>query len=369
MNDMAGISLNGNIIPHELVHNTYLRLKTQYEKGLRDKWLDRTEPVKHIFQDLTIAAFLIELWRNMYGAKPASESSSETASLAQFPGFVDLTCGNGVVVYVLLMEGYSGWGFDARRRDTWSYFPASVQERLVEKILIPKPFVDVLDSQEVGMEIFTGDFPAGTFVISNHADELTVWTPLLAALAYPNSPLPFLAIPCCSHSLSGSDYRYPTPKDANNPDAGQDGYQEQNQQPASGDLRAMRAAKQREKTNEGRMFSQYGALVAKTTYIAEQVGYKVENTILNIQSPRNVAIVGGRQLVAKEWKSKSQHGNSAPASVDQQADSLRGAELVSKIRDLVHHECSKDGGIELAARKWLQRAISLHRGDIGELPH
>ncbi|KAJ5708563.1 DUF1613-domain-containing protein [Penicillium malachiteum] len=363
MDNMSG--LNGNIIPHEVVRNTYSRLKNQYEKGLCDKWLDRTEPVNHIFQDLTIAAFLIELWRDTYGAKPTSESSSETTNLTQFPGFVDIACGNGVVVYVLLMEGYSGWGFDAHRRDTWRYFPASVQERLEEKILIPKPFMDVVGSQEIGMEISTADFPPGTFVISNHADELTVWTPLLAALASPNSPLPFLVIPCCSHSLSGSARRYLTPKDANNPGAGQDDHQ----QPASGDLRALRAAKQKEKTVEGRMFSQYGALVTKTTSIAEQVGYQVENTILNIQSPRNAAIVGGRQLVAKEWNSRSQHGNSAPASVDHQANSLRGAELVRKISNLVSHECSKDGGIELAARKWLQRAMSLHRGHIGESPH
>ncbi|KAJ5719984.1 tRNA (uracil-O(2)-)-methyltransferase [Penicillium malachiteum] len=286
MDDMAG--LNDNIIPHEAIHNTYLRLKKQYEKGLCDKWLDRTESVNHIFQDLTIAAFLIELWSDMYGARPRSESSSETANLAQFPGFVDIACGNGVVVYVLLMEGYSGWGFDARRRDTWSYFPAPVQERLKEKMLVPKPFIDIVGSQEIGMEISTADFAPGTFVISNHADELTVWTPLLAALASPNSPLPFLVVPCCSHSLSGSTYRYPTPKDSNNPGASQDDHQ----QSASGDLRALRAAKQKEKTAEGRMFSQYGALVTKTTYIAEQVGYQVENTILNILSPRNAAIVG-----------------------------------------------------------------------------
>ncbi|KAJ5731566.1 DUF1613-domain-containing protein [Penicillium malachiteum] len=363
MNDMAGISLNGNTIPHEVVHNTYLRLKSQYEKGLCDQWLDRTEPVKHIFQDLKIAAFLIELWREIYGARPASESISDTVSLTRFPGFVDIACGNGVVVYVLLMEGYSGWGFDARRRDTWTYFPASVQERLEEKILIPKPFMDVVDSQEIGMEISTGDFPPGTFVISNHADELTVWTPLLAALAYPNSPLPFLAIPCCSHSLSGSAYRYPTPKDANNPDASQDDHQEQNSQPASGDLRAMRAAKQREKTVEGKMFSQYGALVAKTTYIAEQVGYQVENTILNISTPRNVAIVGG----VGNWSQRN--GNQVLDTETRPPHHLRGAELVRKIRDLVHHECLKDGGIEFAALEWLQRAVSVHRGDIGKLPH
>merc|ERR1711964_620516 len=42
-------------------------------------------------------------------------------------------------------------------------------------------------------------FTAGSFLIGNHADELTPWIPLLAART-PGSA--FLNIPCCSHTLT-----------------------------------------------------------------------------------------------------------------------------------------------------------------------
>ena len=370
--DMIEVAFHDNVIPQQEVRKTYARLKDQYADDLRERWLDKTEPANHVFQDLTIAAFLIELWRHMYGVVPASETTPETQSLTQFSGFVDIACGNGVVVYVLLMEGYSGWGLDARRRETWGIFPESVQQLLLEKMFIPKPFLDAIDTEKTGMAVHTGDFPSGTFVISNHADELTVWTPLMAALACPASPLPFLAIPCCSHSLSGSSYRYPPPEvklkgqRANEgPGNRHAGAQDQNTQPASGDLRALRAAKQKEKTADGMMFSMYGSLTAKTMQIAEQVGYHVKKTTLEIPSTRNMAIVGARQPIAQ---GRLQQGNPNPASVENEASNNNIAELLATIEGIVHRECTRDGGIEIAAQAWVQRAQSLHNGQMMNNP-
>ncbi|KAJ5632676.1 hypothetical protein N7490_009015 [Penicillium lividum] len=349
-----------NIAPRQLIQRTYLRLQDRYVKQLCENWVEKMEPVKHIHDDLAIAALLIELWRNMYGAVPETETTKEQI-YAQFPGFIDIACGNGVVVYVLLMEGYSGCGYDARRRQTWSIFPASVQERLIEKIYIPKPFADTMDTKNVGMDIHFGDFPPDTFIISNHADELTVWTPLLSALACPSSPLPFLAIPCCSHSLSGSSYRYPPPiKTRNETSIQPHDVIEQNPQPASGDLRAMRAAKAKEKTTDGIPSSMYGSLTAKTMQIAQEIGYEVESTQLQISSTRNMAIVGGRQVVACQRRAGIRDENSAPASVDPQANF--NAELIRKTKEIVERECLKDGGIPAAARTWIERARSLHEG-------
>ncbi|KAL5051066.1 hypothetical protein BDW71DRAFT_194156 [Aspergillus fruticulosus] len=235
--------IKDNVIPRNRVQDTYSRLKNKYAADLNERWIESTEPSKHVFEDLSIAAFLIELWRDLYGAVPGDEreqqkqqSSASEEGSGRFPGFVDIACGNGVLVYILISEGYSGWGFDARRRKTWSIFPTDVQERLKEEIYIPKPFMDVLAAQDEGprqnqddpMQLSPSEHQPGqsidstsgtgtslstlsedTFIISNHADELTLWTPILAILLNPTNPPPFLAIPCCSHSLSGARHRFP----------------------------------------------------------------------------------------------------------------------------------------------------------------
>lgn len=355
------------VVSRHLVQETYTRIKSTYANDLCTRWIEKTQPSKHVFQDLMIAAFLIELWRGMYGVTPANEGDAQIQTDANnFPGFVDIACGNGVVVYVLLMEGYQGFGFDARRRKTWSIFPGWVQEKLVEKFLVPRPFADALGDEEVGMDISTGDFPRDAFIISNHADELTVWTPLIAALACPTSPLPFLAIPCCSHSLSGSHYRYPLPKveeetqgfkeNARTPEKRNE--VELNPQPAAGDLKTLRAAKNHEKTAEGFLNSMYGSLTAKTISIAAEIGYDVEKTQLQIPSPRNTGVLGGRQSVTNQWKRRPKTATLTSPATDEGNDS--GKELSQKILDLVDRECTREGGRQASAQTWVERAPRLH---------
>ncbi|OOQ85129.1 tRNA (uracil-O(2)-)-methyltransferase [Penicillium brasilianum] len=361
--DTSTSSSKDNLVPRHMAQNTYARLKTLYAADLCENWAENTEPSKHVYEDLAITAFLIELWRMMYGVVPPKESPTEkNATANEFPGFVDMACGNGVLVYVLLMEGYSGCGFDARRRKSWSIYPEWVQERLTEKILIPKPFADITEVGDIGVNITTGDFPRDTFIISNHADELTVWTPLIAALACPESPLPFIAIPCCSHSLAGSRYRYPLPKGTRPKTAThavEEGGQqtEQNPQPASGDLKALRAAKQAEKTEKGMWTSMYGLLTAKTITVAEEAGYQVEKTLLRIPSTRNMGVIGGRQLVTEQWRQLDFSGTSTAAK-----DGVnRASQVVQKVMDIVERECSREGGIQASAQIWIQRAQGLQK--------
>jgi tRNASer (uridine44-2'-O)-methyltransferase len=244
-----------------------------------------------VFEDLGIAAFLIELWAEMY---------KDTT----FPGFVDIGCGNGLLVHILVEEGYSGWGFDARRRKSWSIWSTKAQDNLKELVLIPsiirkrkalsattrnktqptspileyseieytstetQPMNPVLghskneqkpqkceqtsteEIQEVG--VHDGVFPKGTFIISNHADELTPWTPILANI----SECPFMMIPCCSHALSGDRFRAPPPKDA------------------------------------GASSSAYASLVAWVSKLATECGWTVEKEMLRIPSTRNTALIG-----------------------------------------------------------------------------
>ncbi|CRG88888.1 hypothetical protein PISL3812_05923 [Talaromyces islandicus] len=365
-----------NLIPRHLIQNTYTRLKLTYAQHLCQNWAESTEPSKHVFEDLAITAFLIELWRSMYGVAPKSEQEDpqkeDEKNISKFPGFVDVACGNGVLVYILLMEGYKGWGFDARRRKTWSIFPGWVQQNLQESLYIPKPFAAASSHKEGegegdgkiseltsnGITYHTGDFPRDTFIISNHADELTVWTPLMAALACPESPLPFVSIPCCSHSLSGARYRYPPPKKQKNNSSkdDNDAKEGQEQQPATGDLKALRKAKIAASTSQPNadldspavLNSMYGSLTAKTMSVAAELGYDVEKTLLRIPSTRNMGVVGGRKLAMQKRVN--------PQNVKE------GTHNIELAAEIVRRECAREGGVGIAANIWIQRAIGLQKG-------
>lgn len=270
------------IITQAVFQNTYARLKAKYARGLIKGWVESTDPSKHVFEDLGIAAFLIELWVEMYKD-------------SEYPGFVDIGCGNGLLVHILLEEGYRGWGFDARKRKSWDTYSPKAQENLKELVLMPyilqkranaadldsnttpspadlssklpelptKVPTDKGISSDIGTNkkmnqpspaaaIHSGKFPKGTFIISNHADELTPWTPILANL----SESPFMMIPCCSHALSGAKFRAPRPKGAK----------------SSG--------------------SAYASLVVWVSKIAKDCGWVIEKEMLRIPSTRNTALIG-----------------------------------------------------------------------------
>ncbi|WEW61430.1 tRNA(Ser) Um(44) 2'-O-methyltransferase [Emydomyces testavorans] len=356
-----------NIVPQHILQKTYVRLKDRYASNLIQNWAEVTEPTKYVFEDIAIAAFLIELWRIIYDAKPPGgqrgheETTGESILL---PGFVDIACGNGVLVYLLHAEGYRGWGFDARRRKSWSTYPLSTQDRLKESICIPAIFQDAAPARSepipANIEIHNGIFEKDTFIISNHADELTIWTPLLGALTNPTSPLPFLAIPCCSHSISGARFRYPPPKkpskkpltpraETRPPDT-----QDQTPQPSSGDLKALRATKLAERDTPDLSSSAYGALTAKTMSIAAELGYDVDKTLMRIPSTRNIGVVGG----LKAWRTKKRGQQRESGD----GESLQEGELAARVREVVEREVIRDGGLEAAAGMWIERSLGLHRG-------
>ncbi|EGO51774.1 hypothetical protein NEUTE1DRAFT_89496 [Neurospora tetrasperma FGSC 2508] len=241
------------LVPQARVQNTYTALKQKYARALIESWVEITDPTKHVFEDLCIAAFLIELWTDIYGRN-------------SFPGFVDIGCGNGLLVHILNLEGFKGWGFDARSRKSWATYstrletPTGVQESLQQLVLLPPPVsrdgISEISSEGFREElVHDGRFPKGTFIISNHADELTPWTPILAAI----SDCPFIMIPCCSHDLTGARFRAPAPKD-------------------------------KKKAN-----SAYSSLVSWVTQITADCGWVAEQEMLRIPSTRNTAIVGRKR--------------------------------------------------------------------------
>ncbi|EEQ30242.1 tRNA(Ser) Um(44) 2'-O-methyltransferase [Microsporum canis] len=373
-----------NLIPQHTVQNTYTRLKSKYAHSLVRNWVEVTEPSKHVFEDLSIAAFLIELWGIIYHlptSAPTEDADAHVDVTRQepprrkvgFPGFVDIACGNGVLVYILLSEGYDGWGFDARSRKTWSIFPAWVQVRLKERICVPQPFKDVLP-QNHGDSTDSGHFGSGTFIISNHADELTLWTPLLGVLSNPSQPLPFLAIPCCSHGLSGARYRYPPPKDSalkgsygeaeemeSNPlDENEEGYHDQGPQPRSGDLKALRSKVLEARQNPGSTSSTYGSLTAKLVCIAKEVGYEVDRTLLRIPSTRNIGVIGG----LKAWQAITPPPEQSNTSLGERLEgmTLDVDKRREKVQSVVERETSRDGGLVVSANSWLERSMGLVKG-------
>jgi tRNASer (uridine44-2'-O)-methyltransferase len=238
------------IVPRERFQDKYSELKNKYARSLVQSWLETTDPQKHVFEDLGIAAFLIELWRDMYGG-------------TDFPGFVDIGCGNGLLVHILKLEGYDGWGFDARERKSWSQYNSSfsgspsgksLQRLLLLPSIIPAEEPDGDTKTADPEDVHNGIFPKGTFIISNHADELTPWTPILAAI----SQCPFIAIPCCSHNLTGDRWRAPPPRD------------------------------------KSKSKSMFASLVDWVAQIAVDCGWDVETEMLRIPSTRNTGLVGRR---------------------------------------------------------------------------
>ena len=361
-------NLKDTIIPQHLMQNTYTHLKQKYASDLIQRWVEKTEPSRHVFEDLSIAAFLIELWKQMY-------------SQSEFPGFVDIACGNGVLVYVLLREGYHGIGLDARRRKTWDIL--NIDESLQERVCIPKPFLDAARLEHAqlnaALTLHSGIFPKDTFIISNHADELTPWTPILACLSNTNDPLPFLAIPCCSHALSGIRYRYNPIRHAAKASIDQASaatdHNEGKEQSKTGDLKAMRAAKiqsaSKDHTDPGNK-SQYACLTRKVIALAEELGADVEVTLMRIPSTRNIGIVGnclkqGRaHLMAKRGAEDSLENGCARAGSTAAEESNRKTE----VQQLIKRECAIFGGVEHAANTWIEHAQSLSgttKGQRGKL--
>lgn len=269
------------IIPQKTFQDTYAYLKGKYAKGLIERWVEQTPPEKHVFEDLGIAAFLIELWIEMYGSPDdqghdagEDDGGRRERVKATFPGFVDIGCGNGLLVYILVSEGWTGWGFDARKRKSWStLFPLSFcsEELLKEQLLVPAILsspqpssTDTAPPSPTNTTINNGIFPPRTFIISNHADELTAWTPILAS----TTQSPFIAIPCCSHDFSGRRFRSPVYKQFVMADPNATG---------------------KEKTKQP---SAYAGLCSWVSYLTERSGYRVEREVLRIPSTRNIAILG-----------------------------------------------------------------------------
>ena len=107
----------------------------KYEQLHRDD-SDRSDDDPIVgFQDAT---FVFKVNEDEDGALFRSRASAQK----NFPGFVDIGCGNSLLVHILNQEGYAGWGFDARQRKSWAQYTAPSAaspsgHSLTQRLLLP----------------------------------------------------------------------------------------------------------------------------------------------------------------------------------------------------------------------------------------
>lgn len=174
-NDDKVIVQSLSLVDVEQYFDVYRRLKEKYGKKMIDMWTENTDPLKFVYEDVAIASYLICLWN--------SEGSS-----SKKPSFLDLGCGNGLLVYILSEEGYPGEGIDVRKRKIWDLYPETTKLQI--KTIVP--------SDE-------NLFPDVDWIIGNHSDELTPWIPVIAARSSPKTN--FFLLPCCCFNFDGTKYR------------------------------------------------------------------------------------------------------------------------------------------------------------------
>lgn len=134
-----------------------------------------------------------------------------------------------------------------------------------------------------------GHFPPGTFIVSNHADELTPWTPLLAYLNF----APFIAIPCCSHNLAGARCRFSVRDKSKKADSVHDLTEATAQVKLSAqDGPGPKTGSLDRQKNAPKQPSAYQSLTTYVASLAEELGFEMQREMLRIPSTRNAAIVG-----------------------------------------------------------------------------
>nr|CAD7454881.1 unnamed protein product [Timema tahoe] len=142
-------------------------------------WPEVTDPHKFVYEDVAIATYLLLVWKKEREHKGLSDRKQY---------FVDLGCGNGLLVHILTQEGHPGLGLDVRRRRIWDMYPSST--KLEVRTITP---------------CASSLFPQADWLIGNHSDELTPWLPVIAARSSPSCC--FFLLPCCAYEFDGSKYQ------------------------------------------------------------------------------------------------------------------------------------------------------------------
>lgn len=87
-------------------------------------WPEKTDPLKFVYEDIAIATYLILLW----------QQERKEKDLVEYQSFVDLGCGNGLLVYILCGEGHTGLGIDIKKRGIWDLFSTHVELKVLADV-------------------------------------------------------------------------------------------------------------------------------------------------------------------------------------------------------------------------------------------
>ncbi|KAK6292140.1 hypothetical protein J4Q44_G00379250 [Coregonus suidteri] len=166
-----------SLLPVEMYSTMYQQLKDKYKEMVK-VWPEVTDPEKFVFEDVAIATYLLVLWGEERAEKGLTAKQS----------FVDLGCGNGLLVHILSNEGHPGKGIDVRKRKIWDMY--GPQTHLEETAITPSDgFL----------------FPGTDWLIGNHSDELTPWIPVIAARS--SFSCRYFVLPCCFFDFYGKYQR------------------------------------------------------------------------------------------------------------------------------------------------------------------
>ncbi|KAG8216643.1 hypothetical protein J3R82DRAFT_6839 [Butyriboletus roseoflavus] len=265
------------MIPREAYQDLYLVIRERY-KHLVAEWKESTDPLKHVFEDIGIATYLMLLWKHSYTRAEDLESHVPECDApwkhwSQPPGgFLDLGCGNGLLTHILVSEGYQGHGIDLRARTSWGHYPEHTRAALHVHAINPTRYVrTVMENSAIPY------LQSGTFLIGNHADELTPWLPLIATVEHASG---YLSIPCCAWSF---DERFAHASTTTIADL---------TSIVENDAFVDRLNMGGEGGHQSR-YSTYRIWLAK---LSQWMGWKVECDTLRIPSTRNWAIIGRERL-------------------------------------------------------------------------
>ncbi|XP_048393427.1 probable tRNA (uracil-O(2)-)-methyltransferase isoform X2 [Stegostoma tigrinum] len=212
-----------SLISVEKYNECYHRLKAKYKEMVKI-WPEVTNPEKFVYEDVAIATYLLVLW----------EAERSEKGLTDKQSFVDLGCGNGLLVHILINEGHPGRGIDVRKRKIWNMY--GPQTCLKECAITPSD--DFL-------------FPDVDWIIGNHSDELTPWIPVVAARS--SYSCCYFVLPCCFFDFYGKYCRKQTKS------------------------------------------TQYRAYLDFITEVGSTCGFKVEEDCLRIPSTKRVCLIGNQR--------------------------------------------------------------------------
>ncbi|KAF7352279.1 DUF1613-domain-containing protein [Mycena venus] len=262
------------IVPREPYQDLYLIMRERF-KGLVDTWAESTDPLKHVFEASRHSSsfsgktptprllLLMSLQKSRGAAGDVPPEGSSTSDVA-----------TASLTHILLSCGYAGLGIDLRARVSWQTYPTHTQAHLR---------VDAFDPHIVlavgAANMYTAP---GQFIIANHADELTPWTPLLATRARASG---FLSIPCCAWTF---DARFERGKTAavggTNDDADE----------LAALVESLNLGADSGNTSG---YAQYRIWLAQ---LHRHCGWEIECEVLRIPSTRNWALVGRRRMGDEE---------------------------------------------------------------------